>query len=195
VHASMIPMTGQLHFTSRDEWRAWLERNHATEKEAWLVHYKKHAGRPGVPYEDAVEEALCFGWIDGLLRSIDAEKYALRYSPRRKNSIWSEGNKARAERMIEQGRMTDAGLAAVNRAKQNGEWDRAAMREALVVPPDLKKALAAGGNAERGFRRLTPSRRKQLIWWVTSAGTKATREKRISETVRLSEGNKDLADR
>jgi len=190
----MTPMTGHLYFTNREEWRDWLVRNHATEKEAWLVHYKKHTGRPALSYEDAVEEALCFGWIDGLLRRLDAERYALRYSPRRKNSVWAVANMARVERMIEQGRMTEAGLAAVNRAKQDGEWDRATQRELLEVPPDLRKALAASESADRGFQRLTPSRRKQLIWWVTSAKTKATRDKRISETVRLSEGDKDLAD-
>ncbi len=83
--------------------------NHA---EIWLLHYKKHASKPGLPYDDAVEEAVCFGWIDGIMRRIDEEKYALRYSPRKSGSIGSETNKKRAERMIEQGRMTDAGLAA-----------------------------------------------------------------------------------
>jgi len=186
-------MSRHLYFANRDEWREWLARNHAAEKEAWLVHYKKHIARPALPYEDAVEEALCFGWIDGLLRRLDGEKYALRYSPRRKNSVWSEGNKARVERMIEQGRMTEAGLAAVNRAKENGEWDRAAQREALEVPPDLERALAASKAADRGFQRLSPSRRKQLIWWVASAKTKATRDRRIDSTVRLSRGDKGLA--
>jgi len=157
------------------------------------VHYKKHTAKLALSYEDAVEEALCFGWIDGLLRRLDGEKYALRYSPRRKNSVWSVGNKARAERMIEQGRMTEAGLAAVNRAKENGEWDRAAQREALEVPPDLKRALAASKEGDRGFQRLPPSRRKQLIWWVTSAKTQATRGRRIDSTVRLSEEDKGLA--
>ncbi|MFC1925444.1 YdeI family protein [Chloroflexota bacterium] len=184
-------MTGQLYFANRDDWRVWLEKNHATEKEAWLAHYKKHTGKPGIPYEDAVEEALCFGWIDGLLRSIDSEKYALRYTPRRKNSIWSETNKKRVERMIQQGRMTEAGLAKIRQAQENGEWRKAESRERLVVPPDLKKALAANKEAGRNFKGLAPSRQKQFIWWVTSAKKKETRQRRINEILRMVKGNGD----
>lgn len=168
-----------------------MEQNYATEKEAWLVHYKKHTGKPGIPYEDAVEEALCFGWIDGLLRSIDSEKYALRYSPRRRNAIWSEANKKRAKRMIEQGRMTQAGLIKIKQAKESGEWHNATFREMLELPADLKKELEANKEAGRNFKRLTPSRQKQLIWWTTSAKRKETRERRINEIVRLVEENND----
>ncbi|MFC1935792.1 YdeI family protein [Chloroflexota bacterium] len=186
-------MTKQLYFTSRDEWRAWLEQHHATEKEAWLVHYKKHTGKPGIPYEDAVEEALCFGWIDGLLRSIDVEKYALRYSPRRRNAVWSESNKKRAERMIALGQMTQVGLAKIRQAKGNGEWHNTTLREMLVIPPDLKKTLAANQAAEWGFQELSPSRRRQFIWWVTSAKRKETRKRRIDEIIRLIENNNALS--
>ncbi len=166
-----------------------MEQNHASEKEAWLVHYKKHTGKPGIPYEDAVEEALCFGWIDGLLRSIDSERYALRYSPRKRNAIWSESNKKRVERMIEQGRMTQAGLEKIRQAKESGEWHNTTLREMLEIPPDLENALAADKETGRNFERLSPSRRKQLIWWVTSAKRKETREQRINEIVRLVEEN------
>jgi len=182
-------MAKQLYFTNRDDWRVWLEQNHATEKEAWLIHYKKHTGKPGIPYEDAVEEALCFGWIDGLLRSIDGEKYALRYSPRRIKSIWSEANKKRAESMIEQGRMTEAGLMKIRQAKENGEWHNAASRETLEIPPDLEKALASAKETRMNFKQLPPSRQKQLIWWVTSAKKKETRQRRINEIVRLVKEN------
>jgi uncharacterized protein YdeI (YjbR/CyaY-like superfamily) len=174
-----------LHFANRDEWRSWLEENHAAEKQAWLIHYKKSAGKPGLTYDEGVEEALCFGWIDGRLRSVDGEKYALRYSPRKRNSTWAESNKTRVARLIDEGRMTEAGMAKVRQARENGEWDNAARREALELPPDLQEALAGNRNAELCFQRLTPSRRKQLIWWVAGAKTKATRDKRISETVRL----------
>ena len=182
-------MTEQLYFANRSDWRAWLKQNHATEKEAWLVHYKKHTGKAGIPYEDAVEEALCFGWIDGLLRSINSDKYALRYSPRRRNAIWSEANKKRAERMIKQGQMTQAGLIKIQQAKESGEWHNATLREMLEIPPDLEKALAADKEALRKFKRSTPSRRKQLIWWVTSAKRKETRQRRINEIVRLAKEN------
>lgn len=180
-----------LHITSRDDWRAWLEENHATEKEIWLLHYKKHAGKPGIPYEDAVEEALCFGWIDGIMRRIDEEKYALRYSPRKSGSIWSETNKKRAERMIEQGRMTDAGLAKIKEAKKNGEWHKATLREDTTnIPLDLKKALEANEKARHNFESLAPSYKKQFIWWITNAKMHETRRRRIQKIVRLAEENK-----
>lgn len=178
-------MTGQLHFTNRDDWRAWLEQNHATEKEAWLAHYKKHTGKSGIPYEDAVEEALCFGWIDGLLRSIDSEKYALRYTPRRRISVWSELNKKRAKKMIEQGRMTEAGLAKISQAKESGEWYKATSRERLEIPPDLKRALAADKEAGRNFKGLIPSRQKQFLYWVASAKKEETRQRRINEIIKM----------
>jgi uncharacterized protein YdeI (YjbR/CyaY-like superfamily) len=180
-----------LNITSRDDWRAWLEENHATEKEIWLLHYKKHAGKPGIPYEDAVEEALCFGWIDGIMRRIDEEKYALRYSPRKSGSIWSETNKKRVERMIEQGRMTDAGLAKIKEAKKNGEWRKATQREDTTnIPLDLKKALEANEKARHNFESLAPSYQKQLIWWITSAKMHETRQRRIQKIIRLAEENK-----
>ena len=148
---------------------------------------KKRTGRSGIHYEEAVEEALWFGWIDGLLRGIDGEKYARRYSPRRKHSTWSESNKTRVAELIEQGRMTEAGLAKIRQAKESGQWEAAERREALEIPPDLQRALAVNKNAEQCFQELAPWRRKQLIGWAMSAKMKATRDRRISETVRLAE--------
>lgn len=116
----MREVDGRLVFGSREEWRAWLEEHHADAAEAWLVHCKKGAGRPCLGYDEGVEEAVCFGWIDGMLRSIDRETYALRYTPRRRGSIWSESNKGRAERLIREGRMTPAGLAKVAEAGLEG---------------------------------------------------------------------------
>jgi uncharacterized protein YdeI (YjbR/CyaY-like superfamily) len=180
-------MAGQpLHRFNREEWRAWLEDNHATQKEVWLLIRKKNAPAPGLTYEEAVEEAVCFGWIDGLMQSMDDEAFALRFSPRKAHSIWSESNKRRAERLIEQGRITEAGLATIREAKENGEWDRAAEREdASVVPPDLAEALQAEEAVWSQWESLAPSRKKQYIWWITSARTQATRQRRIQETVRL----------
>ena len=181
----MTEATNHLYFTSRQDWRAWLEKNHALEKEAWLVHYKKHTGKYGLSYEDAVEEALCFGWIDGLLKSLDSERYALRYSPRKSKAVWAESNKKRVEKLIAQGLMTEAGLKTIRQAKENGEWDNATWRETLEIPPDLAEALASRKGATQNFQRLTSSRQKQLIWWITSAKRKETREKRINETIQL----------
>ena len=121
-----MKITGQpLHCSTAEEWHAWLQRNHAVEKEVWLIIYKKHAATRSLTLEEATEEALCFGWIDSIMKRIDDEKNALRYTPRRKGSNWSEANKKRAAKLIEQGRMTEAGLAKIDEAKENGEWDEA----------------------------------------------------------------------
>jgi uncharacterized protein YdeI (YjbR/CyaY-like superfamily) len=119
-------VTGRpLHFTTADEWRTWLEANHATQDEVWLMIYKRHAKTLSVTLNETVEEALCFGWIDSQMQPIDGERHAQRFTPRRKSSNWSERNKERATRLIEQGRMTGAGLAKIEEAKRNGRWDRA----------------------------------------------------------------------
>jgi uncharacterized protein YdeI (YjbR/CyaY-like superfamily) len=189
----MAAISQQLYFTHRDSWRAWLEENHATAKEAWLVHYKKHTGQPGLALEEAVEEALCFGWIDGVLKPIDEEKYALRYSPRKKDSVWSETNKRRVRKLIKQGRMTEVGLAKIREAKANGEWRAATLREDTTnVPDDLRQALKANSPARRNFDRLAPSHKRQYIYWITSAKTDKTRQRRIQETVRLVMESKKL---
>jgi uncharacterized protein YdeI (YjbR/CyaY-like superfamily) len=114
-----------LRFDSVEEWRAWLEEHHASEDGAWLTISKKGATAPSVSLVPATEEALCFGWIDSAMQPIDGERYALRYTPRRKGSNWSAVNRARAQRLIEEGRMADAGLAAIEEAKRNGRWNDA----------------------------------------------------------------------
>ena len=120
-----MKMTEPLHCTTAEEWRTWLEENHATQDGVWLMIYKKHAATPSVTLEQGIEEALCFGWVDSAMRPIDGERYALRYTPRRKGSNWSERNKERVGTLIEQGRMTDAGFAKIEEAKRNGRWDKA----------------------------------------------------------------------
>jgi uncharacterized protein YdeI (YjbR/CyaY-like superfamily) len=183
-----------LYFANRNEWHAWLETNHAIASEAWLVFYKKHTGKTGVAYVEAVEEALCFGWIDSVLKTIDAEKYALRYSPRKQGSVWSESNKRRIKTLIKQGRMTEAGLAKVKEAKANGQWRAAALREdTTAIPDDLRQALKANAQARRLFDRLAPSHKRQYIYWITSAKTEQTRQRRIQETVRRVGENKNTA--
>jgi uncharacterized protein YdeI (YjbR/CyaY-like superfamily) len=119
-------MTGEpIHFPTAEEWRTWLEANAATEEDVWLMIYKKHAGTPSVTLQEAMQEAICFGWIDSQMQPIDEERYALRFTPRRKTSNWSERNKGWAAKLIEEGRMTEAGLAKIEEAKQNGRWDKA----------------------------------------------------------------------
>jgi uncharacterized protein YdeI (YjbR/CyaY-like superfamily) len=177
-----------LRVADQEAWRAWLQEHHASEKEAWLIILKKHATGPGVGYEEALEEALCFGWIDGVMRSVDAETFILRFSPRKPRSIWSAGNKQRVERLIEQGRLTQAGLAAIRQAKENGEWDKAAEREdTSTLPSDLEEALQCDGPVWLKWESLAPSRKKQYIYWVSSAKTQETRQRRIRETVAMVE--------
>jgi uncharacterized protein YdeI (YjbR/CyaY-like superfamily) len=179
-----------LVFASREEWRAWLDEHHANSTEAWLVHCKKGAARPCLGYEEGVEEALCFGWIDGMLKSIDGETYALRYTPRRRGSIWSESNKARAERLTGEGRMTSAGLAKIAEAKANGEWVAASLREDVeAIPPDLEQALRGHEPAWRAFATWPASRKKQYLYWVTSAKRPETRQKRIDAVAGMASGS------
>ena len=170
----------------RGQWRTWLAEHHATKKEIWLIFYKKHVRKPGLAYEEAIEEALCFGWIDGPLKRIDDEKHTIRFSPRRKNSIWSERNKQRVHKMIEEGRMTEVGLAKVSEAKANGQWDKAAQREDVTrLPAELAAALAKDTQARRNFEGLAPTYRKQFIYWVASAKREETRRRRVAEAVEL----------
>jgi uncharacterized protein YdeI (YjbR/CyaY-like superfamily) len=181
-------MTGatRRRMRNRDQWRAWLTENHATVEAIWLVFYKKHVNQPGLTYVEALEEALCFGWIDGILKRIDDEKHTIRFSPRRRNSIWSELNKKRVARLIKAGRMTEAGLAQIREAKANGQWAKARVREDVtVVPPELTAALARNAEARRNFAQLAPSYRRQYIYWISFAKRDETRQKRVMEAVRL----------
>ena len=180
-------------FVDRDTWRAWLAQNHATAKEMCLIFYKRHTGKPGLTYVEALEEALCFGWIDGIVKRIDDEKHTIRFSPRRKNSIWSEQNKKRVSRLMKEGRMAEAGMAKVNEAKENGQWDQATVREEIsLVPPELTAALARNAAARLNFEKLAPCYRKQFIYWVGIAKRDETRHKRVAEVVRLLADNKKL---
>jgi uncharacterized protein YdeI (YjbR/CyaY-like superfamily) len=173
-----------LHFDSRQQWRSWLEQNHATVPEVWLVHFKKASATAGISLEDAVEEALCFGWIDSKLMSVDKEKFLLRYSPRRGNSPWSKANKDRAERLIASGHMTDAGMARIIEAKKRGLWEAAyTSRTPDGMPPDLDAALNSDKLARANFDRFANTYRNTYIGWVIGARTEETRRKRVAEVV------------
>jgi uncharacterized protein YdeI (YjbR/CyaY-like superfamily) len=159
----------------------------------WLIIHKKHTGESGLTYIEALEEALCFGWIDGILKRIDDRKHMIRFCPRRKNSIWSEHNKRRVAKLIKEGRMTPAGQVRIDEAKANGEWDKAAVREDItVVPEELTEALAGNEKARLNFERLAPSYRRQFIYWVALAKRPETRQRRIEETIDLLVRNKKL---
>ena len=171
---------------SRSAWRAWLQDHYATESEIWLIFYKKHTGVANVPYGEAVEEALCFGWIDSLVRRLDEDRYAQKFTPRRSGSVWSESNKERVERMIAQGRMTEPGQALVDHAKATGEWTRRHERPRVDVdriPEELQTALDAHPCAHETFQALAPTYRKQYILWIATAKRAETRERRTREAI------------
>ena len=185
-------MTQELYVTSRDQWRTWLERNHDAKKEVWLIYYKKHTGKPTIPYADAVEEALCFGWIDSTIQRIDDKKYARKFTPRKDKSKWSELNIKRARRMIRQGKMTKAELAKFKEAeKRNKSGPKAEpSKKKLVIPLDLKEALSTNAKASDNFNNFAPSYKRLYVRWIRDAKRKETREKRIKQTVRWAAQNK-----
>jgi uncharacterized protein YdeI (YjbR/CyaY-like superfamily) len=169
---------------SRAAWRAWLEANHATARGAWAVTYRRTSGRPVVPYDDLVEEALCFGWIDSRGDRLDAERTMLRFTPRKRGSTWARTNKARVERLVADGLMTPAGMRVIEEAKADGSWDALNDSDALRVPEDLADELSRNPAAARGFAALSPSARKAIIFQVTSAKRPETRARRIADVVR-----------
>jgi uncharacterized protein YdeI (YjbR/CyaY-like superfamily) len=177
-------------FKNREEWRKWLEQHHDSASELWLVYYKVHTKKESVKYGEAVEEALCFGWIDSKVRKIDDEQYMQRYTPRKEGSNWSESNKKRVQKMIRAGRMTPAGMAKIESAKNDGSWDRLDdIDRDITVPEDLKAALALNPAANENFDKFPPSAQKQYLWWLKSAKRAETREKRLREIVERADKN------
>lgn len=175
----------------RRAWRAWLERNHGRSPGVWLLYHKKASGRPSVTYAEAVEEALCFGWIDSRIRSVDEASYKQLFTPRRPGSAWSKANKERVARLVGAGLMTAAGLAKIEAARRDGSWDALDRVEALEVPPDLRRALDANREAARTFAAFNSSTRKRILQWIEGARRSETRARRIGQTVeRAARGEK-----
>ena len=170
-----------VHADDRATWRAWLEANHATARGAWLVTWRSRSGRVHLDYEAALEEALCFGWVDSTGGHVDDERGKLYFAPRKSRSVWAASNKARVERLIDEGRMGPAGLAAIERAKANGSWEILDSAERLEVPEDLTAALQARPPAAVNFAAFPPSARKMLLGWVALARRPETRAARITE--------------
>jgi len=171
---------------SRQAWRSWLQKNHATVTEVWLVFYKRHTGKPTLSYNDAVEEALCFGWIDGVKRSVDEERYMHRFSPRLMGSKWSESNRKRVARLVDAGLMTPSGQRSIDEAKLNGNWDTPARPSMdMPMPPELASRLKRHKKAARFFESLAPSYRRQYIAWIATARRDETRTRRLDEAMQL----------
>ena len=164
-------------------WRKWLERNHTSAREVWLVFSRKHTGRACVSYEEAVHEALCFGWIDGIKKRVDDDHYTYRFSPRRPGSKWSLINRKRAEALLADGRMAVAGLAAVEEARRRGAWAAARVKRPDHMSDLLRAVLASTPRASAAWDALSPSRQRLFKLWVNEAAREETRQRRAHEVL------------
>lgn len=182
------------HPKTGKQWRQWLEKNHSGSPGIWFTYYKKESGKPRVSYDEAVEEALCFGWIDSLPRKLDTERSMLKFTPRKPKSVWSRLNKIRVEKLINEKRMMPAGLAAIELAKKNGSWHTlSASDEAAAgnkVPPELEKLFSRNKKADQNFQQFSLSIRKQFLYWIDSAKRPETRAARIKQTLLMAAANK-----
>lgn len=185
---SEIP-ANSIHPKTRLEWRTWLEQHHTRNQGVWLISYKKATGKPRFDYNEAVEEALCFGWIDSKPNKLDEARSLLWFAPRKSGTGWSKLNKERVERLIEQGVMMPAGLAKVEAAKQDGSWNALDAIEALEIPPDLEAALVSYAQAKQNFEAFPRSVKRGILEWIASAKKAETRAKRVNETAELAAQN------
>jgi uncharacterized protein YdeI (YjbR/CyaY-like superfamily) len=172
-----------IHPESIAEWRDWLSRHHADTDGVWLAGWTRSSGKASLEYGQVVEEALCFGWIDGLVNKLDDGRLAQLLTPRRRGSGWSQSNKERIERLLADGRMTEAGMRVIDAAKADGSWSLLDASEALIEPEELKVALNANPEARRQWDAFPKSPRKALIFWVTSAKRPETRQRRVTTIV------------
>ena len=176
-----------VHPASREAWRAWLAEHHASSPGVWLARWPRDTGSPSLDYEAIVEEALCFGWIDGQLVKLPDGRRAHRLTPRSRRSGWSRSNRERVERLTAEGLMTDAGRAVVADAQARGTWLSQEAAENLEEPMALTAALDANARARAGWDAYPASLRRGLIWWVTSAKRDETRTRRIGRITGLAE--------
>lgn len=177
---------------SRAAWRRWLERHHTRDRGVWLVYFKKSSGKQRFTYDDLVEEALCFGWIDGQARGLDGDRSMLWLSPRKPKSVWSAPNKVRVARVMAAGLMHPAGLAKVELARKNGSWQALEATDRLEVPDDLAQALAAVAGARAHFDAFPATAKKAVLEWVRQAKRPETRARRIAESARMSAANQRM---
>ena len=169
---------------SRADWRKWLEKNHQSKESIWLIYFRTSSKNPSLTWSEAVDEALCFGWIDSTKKTIDEERYMQYFSPRKPKSNWSKINKEKVAMLIEQDLMTQAGLDTIETAKQNGSWEFLDDIENLIVPEDLSVALKKDKKALEFFESQSNSNKKIVLYWVMSAKRPETRNKRIAEIVK-----------
>jgi uncharacterized protein YdeI (YjbR/CyaY-like superfamily) len=196
---SVLDEAEVVHADDRETWRSWLAANHATARGVWLVTWRPRprgqsvqarTGRPSLAYEEAVEEALCFGWVDSTSAKFDDDRGKQYFAPRKARSPWAATNKARVARLIADGRMTPAGLAVIEQAKANGIWEISDSVERLEIPTDLAAALEAHPGAAANFAAFPPTARKQMLWWVMEAQRPATRSARITAVAEAAAENR-----
>jgi uncharacterized protein YdeI (YjbR/CyaY-like superfamily) len=184
----------KLHPKTRSQWRQWLQKNNTTSIGVWFTYYKKETGKPRVSYDEAVEEALCFGWIDSLPRKLDDERSMLKFTPRKQKSVWSQLNKSRIEKLIEQKLMMPAGIASIELAKKNGSWETLTASDTAAannqLPADLEKLFTKNRKAKENFTGFSFSIRKQFLSWLDSAKRPETRKARLKQTVLMATANK-----
>ncbi len=177
-----------IYLPTRKQWREWLQDNHDSETIIWLVYYKKHTGKPSIPYNDAVEEALCFGWIDSTIRRIDEERYMQQFTPRKMKSTWSVPNVLRVEKLIKQGRMMARGLDLYNYANDHNLLPAPAKKKETAVPDIpiwFEEALDENPDAKKHFDRLAPSHKRNYLMWILDAKREETRLRRVREALYL----------
>ena len=183
------PPPNATHPLSPAAWREWLAAHHDRDEGVWMVYYKKATGKQSLSYDEAVDEAICFGWIDSQPRKLDAERSMRYFSPRRAESGWSRVNKERIERMTAAGKMTPAGQAKIDAAKADGSWSALDDVENLVVPDDLAAAFEAHPAAAEHWKAFPRSAKRGILEWIAGAKRATTRAKRIDETARLAAQN------
>jgi uncharacterized protein YdeI (YjbR/CyaY-like superfamily) len=173
----------RIYAADRTAWRSWLETHGETSAAVWLVYFKKGSGQPSITWNEAVEEALCFGWIDSKAKPVDDLRYMQYFSPRKPKSVWSKINKASVERLVAGGLMREPGLRAIERAKANGSWSALDDVEALVIPNDLAAAFAAAPGTRDGFDALSRTNRRNILQRIATAKRPDTRARRIAAAV------------
>lgn len=188
-----MEITETLYLTDRNDWRAWLEKNHTSAREIWLVYYNKKSGKPRIPYNDAVEEALCFGWIDSIVKKYDANRAAQRFSPRRKNSQLSELNKERIRQLIEAGKMTPAGLESIRHHLENktkGKKDNF-LNDDFSIPKDILRKLKTNKDAWNNFQHFSEHYKRIRIGWIDNSRNRPdVFETRLRYFIRMTAKNK-----
>ena len=177
----------KLYFETNRDWENWLENNHNTENELWLIYYKKHTGKACISYEESVQTALCFGWIDSIIKKLDEDSYVRKFNPRNENSVWSESNKKRIVQLLEEGKMKPAGLRLVEAAKQNGNWDKVISRPEIdfTMPQEFTNALKMHPQAEDYFNSLSQRHQREYLIWIIMAKRDDTRERRIEKSLEM----------